>query len=82
LSDAGEKNGSTIRQYMLQRKHRNFNNASREVGLEISIEECKYVLLSCHRNADKNRDVKIAKRSFENVSQFKYLEFRRKLRGD
>jgi hypothetical protein len=29
--------------------------------------------LSCHQNVGQNRDIKIAKRSFENVSQFKYL---------
>jgi hypothetical protein len=31
------------------------------------------MLLSRHQNAGQNRDVKIANRSFENVSQFKYL---------
>jgi hypothetical protein len=31
------------------------------------------MLLSCHQNAGRNRDIKTANRSFENVSQFKYL---------
>jgi hypothetical protein len=31
------------------------------------------MLLSRHQNAAQNRDIKIANRSFENVSQFKYL---------
>jgi hypothetical protein len=31
------------------------------------------MLLSRHQNVGQNRDTKIAKRSFENVSQFKYL---------
>jgi hypothetical protein len=31
------------------------------------------MLLSCHQNAGQNRDIKIANRAFENVSQFKYL---------
>jgi hypothetical protein len=31
------------------------------------------MLLSHHQNAGQNRDVKIASRLFENVSQFKYL---------
>jgi hypothetical protein len=31
------------------------------------------MLLSRHQNAGQNRDIKIANRSFENVSQFKYL---------
>jgi hypothetical protein len=42
-----------------------------EAGLEINVEKTKYMLLSRHQNVDKNRD--IANRSFENVSQFKYL---------
>jgi hypothetical protein len=48
------------------------------------------MLLSHHHNAGQNLDIKIANRSFENMSQFKYLEMtvanenliRRKLRGD
>jgi hypothetical protein len=36
-------------------------------------EKTKYMLLSRHHNAGQNRDIKIANRSFENVSQFKYL---------
>jgi hypothetical protein len=31
------------------------------------------MLLSCHQTAGQNRKVEIANRSFENVSQFKYL---------
>jgi hypothetical protein len=31
------------------------------------------MLLSGHQNVGQNRDIKIAHRSFENVSQFKYL---------
>jgi hypothetical protein len=48
-------------------------NASKEVGLEINVEETKYMLLSHHQNVCRNWDIKIANRSFENVSQFKYL---------
>jgi hypothetical protein len=48
-------------------------HASKEVGLEINVEKTKYMLLSRHQNVGQNRDIKIAKRSFENVSQFKYL---------
>jgi hypothetical protein len=47
--------------------------ASKEVGLEIYIEETKYMLLSRHQNAGQNRNIKITNRSFENVSQFKCL---------
>jgi hypothetical protein len=47
---------------------------SKEVGLEINVEKTKYMLLSRQQNVGQNRDTKIASRSFENVSQFKYLE--------
>jgi hypothetical protein len=48
-------------------------DASKEVGLEINAEKTKYMLLSRHQNVDRNQDIKIANRSFENVSQLKYL---------
>jgi hypothetical protein len=65
-------------------------DASKEVGLEINVEKTKYMLLSHDQNAGQNRDIKIANRSFESVSQFKYLEttvtnqnlIQKKLRGD
>jgi hypothetical protein len=46
---------------------------SKEVGLEINVEKTKYILLSRHHNVARNWDIKIANRSFENVSQFRYL---------
>jgi hypothetical protein len=65
-------------------------DASKEVGLEISVQKTKCMLLSYHQNVGQNRDIKIANKLFENVSQFKYLGmtvtnqnlFKRKLRGD
>jgi hypothetical protein len=48
-------------------------NASKEGGLEINVDKTKYMLLYRQQNVGQNRDIKIAKRSFENVSQFKYL---------
>jgi hypothetical protein len=50
-----------------------FIDASKEVGLKINEEKTKYMLLSRHQNVSQNRDIKIANRSFENVSQFRYL---------
>jgi hypothetical protein len=47
-------------------------HSGKEVGLEIKVEKIKY--MSRHQNAGKNQDMKIASRSFENVSQFIYLE--------
>jgi hypothetical protein len=48
-------------------------DAGKEAGLEINVEKTKYMLLSHHHNVGQNRDIKIANRLFENVSQFKYL---------
>jgi hypothetical protein len=48
-------------------------DASKGVGLEINVEKTKYMLLSHHQNVGQNRDIKTGNRSFENVSQFKYL---------
>jgi hypothetical protein len=56
-------------------------DASKEVGLEINVEKAKYLLLSRHQNVGQNRDIRIANRSFDSVSQIK-IRFRRKLRGD
>jgi sorting nexin-29 len=48
-------------------------DASEEVGLEVNVEKTKYMLVSRDQNAGQHRDIKIRNRSFENVSQFKYL---------
>jgi hypothetical protein len=48
-------------------------DASKEVGLEITIEKSKHMLLSHHQNVGQNRDIKITSRLFENVSQLRYL---------
>jgi hypothetical protein len=48
---------------------KNVSDASKEVGLEINVEETKYMLLSRHQNAGQNRDMKV-NGSSENVEQF------------
>jgi hypothetical protein len=48
-------------------------DASKEVGIEANVEKTKYMLVTGDQNAGQNWDIKIANRSFENVSQFKYL---------
>jgi hypothetical protein len=48
-------------------------DASKEVGIKVNTEETKYILMSFHQNARQNCDTKIANRSFEYVSEFKYL---------
>jgi hypothetical protein len=49
-------------------------DSSKEVGLEIKIKQTKFTLLSRRQNAGQNRDRRIASRSFENMSELKYLE--------
>jgi uncharacterized protein YabE (DUF348 family) len=46
---------------------------SKKVGLEINVEKTKYILLSRHQNIGQNWDIRIGNRSFENVSQSRYL---------
>jgi hypothetical protein len=48
-------------------------DASKEVDIEVNLEKTKYMLVSQDQNAGQNREIKIGNRSFENVSQFKYL---------
>jgi hypothetical protein len=48
-------------------------DSSKEVGLEMNIEKTKYMLLSRHQNVSRNQDIRIANRSFGNLSRFKYL---------
>jgi hypothetical protein len=43
-------------------------DATKEVGLEINVEETKYMLLSRQQNVGQNWDMKITNRSFENVT--------------
>jgi hypothetical protein len=48
-------------------------DASKEVGLEVNVDETKYMLVSRDQNAGQTREIKIGNRSFENVSQFKKI---------
>jgi hypothetical protein len=49
------------------------NDAIKEIGLEVNVEKIKYMLVCRDQNAGQNQEIKIGNRSFENVSQFKYL---------
>jgi hypothetical protein len=53
----------------VKRRTETLTDANKEVGLETNVEKTKYMLLSRHQNVGQNRDIKIANRSFENVSQ-------------
>jgi hypothetical protein len=41
--------------------------------LQVNVEKTKYMLVSRDQNAGQNQEIKIGNRSFENVSQFKYV---------
>jgi hypothetical protein len=47
--------------------------ASRDVGLEVTAEKTKYVIMFHHPNLGQNENIRIAIESFENVAKFKYL---------
>jgi hypothetical protein len=49
-------------------------DAIMEVCLVVNAEKNKNMLLSYHQNLGQNHYIKLAKRSFENVAQFTYLE--------
>jgi hypothetical protein len=49
-------------------------DGSKDVGLEVNAEKTKYMLLSCHQNAEQLKDLKIANKSSENVSHLRCLE--------
>jgi len=47
--------------------------ATREVGLEVSADKSKYMVMSRDQNAGRNHSVRIDNITFERVEEFKYL---------
>jgi len=47
--------------------------ATREIGLEISADKTKYMVMSRDQNAGQNHSVRINNSTFERVEEFKYL---------
>jgi hypothetical protein len=47
--------------------------ASTEVGLEVNMEKTKHVVVSPDQNKGKNHNLLTVNKSFENVTNFKYL---------
>jgi hypothetical protein len=56
---------------IIQKNTESLTNICKEVDPEANAKNS--MLLSRHQNGGQNHDVKKAKRSFENVAQFKYL---------
>jgi sorting nexin-29 len=47
--------------------------ASKEIGLEVTAEKTKYMLMSRNQNAGQNHNMKTDSKSFERVEEFNYL---------
>jgi hypothetical protein len=50
----------------------NLLEASRNVGIEITGEKTKYMLMSRHPNSGQNQNIRTANELFESVARFKY----------
>ena len=46
---------------------------TREIGLEVSADKTKYMVVSRDQNAGRNHSVRIDNSTFERVEEFKYL---------
>ena len=47
--------------------------ASKEIGLEVNVDETKYMVMSRDQNAGRSQNMRIDNRSFERVEEFKCL---------
>jgi hypothetical protein len=47
--------------------------ASKRIGLGVSAEKTKYIVMSQDENAGQNHNIKTDNKSFERVEHFKYL---------
>jgi hypothetical protein len=47
--------------------------ARKETGLEVNVDEGKYMVMSRYQTAGRSRNIKIDNSSFERVVQFRYL---------
>jgi hypothetical protein len=57
----------------IKKKTETLNYVSNKVSLEVNSEKTMHTLLSRYQLAGQNQNTEIANRSFENMSQFKYL---------
>jgi len=58
---------------MLKEKAEALVAATREIGLEISADKTKYMVMSRDQNAGQNHSVRINNSTFERMEEFKYL---------
>jgi hypothetical protein len=70
LSDVNGVHGLGDSVGAMKRNKKNSFDDSKEVGLAVSGERTKYMLLSRHQIVDQNRYIRKATRSLETVSQF------------
>jgi hypothetical protein len=47
--------------------------ATRDIGLEVSADKTKYMVMSRDQNAGQNHSVRIDNSTFDRVEEFKYL---------
>jgi len=47
--------------------------ASRDVGLEINVEETRDMIISHHQNSGQNQNIRTGNESFGNMAKLKYL---------
>jgi len=59
--------------HMLKENAEALVTAAREIGLEISADKTKYMVMSGDQNAGRNHSVRINNSTFERVEEFKYL---------
>jgi hypothetical protein len=57
----------------IEKKAETLIGASKEADPKLNAEKTKRMLLSCYQNVSEVHEIKIANRSFENVSQIRYL---------
>jgi hypothetical protein len=57
----------------IQKNAKALLDASKDTGLEVSLENAKHMLKSCYHKVGQRHSIKIANMSSENVAKFKYM---------
>jgi hypothetical protein len=48
-------------------------DASKEIGLDVNSDKTKYMFMSRHQTAGQSNYIRVANKSFEKLTKFKYL---------